>query len=135
MRRTIVYFLLFCLAGCCKVYCDGTELMVSFEKFAASDTDSVYFISYVPASGQTQKVDSFLVTTPVLPAGTPSPVIQTLQSNYDWKVVLPSVNRQYLIQNFELTTEKCNCGGKRYKSIRSFLVNGVRKEGLFVALE
>lgn len=136
MKSFGVCFLFLLLAGCCKVYCDGTELMVSFEKFKARETDTVLFVSYVPNTGHTQVVNSFRIAAPVLPSDTSrSAVVQSLSSAYDWKVTLPSANRQFLLENFELTTEKCNCGGKKYKAIRSFAVNGSRKEGLFVALE
>lgn len=135
MRLTLFCLLVFGIVSCCKEYCDGTALMVSFEKFKANDTDTVSFVSYVPATGQTRKVDSFALISPVLPPNARSSVTQTLNSAYDWKIILPSVSKQYLLQDFELTTEKCNCGGKKYKAIRSYLVNGVRKEGLFLAVE
>ncbi|HET7897466.1 MAG TPA: hypothetical protein VFL47_07345 [Flavisolibacter sp.] len=135
MKTITAFLFLFLFAGCCKEYCDGSELLVSFENFRARQTDTVYFVSYVPKTGRTQVVDSFRVLSQVLPTDTSrSSVVQSLSSAYDWKVTLPSASKQYLFENFDLTTEKCNCGGKKYKSIRSFSVNGARKEGLFIAL-
>jgi hypothetical protein len=137
MIKTILSFLLLILlTGCCKVYCDGTELIVSFERFRARETDSVFFVGYKPGTGLTQRTDSFLHTTRVLPTDTSrSTVVQLLSANYDWKITLPAVRKQFLVNNFEFTTEKCNCGGKKYKAVKRFFVNGVEKEGLFLAVE
>lgn len=136
MKTIPAFLLLLLLAGCCKVYCDGTELTISFEKFRAKETDTVLFVSYVPKSGQTQVVDSFRILSQIAPSDTSrSSVAQSISAKYDWVVTLPSVNKQYVFENFDFTTEKCNCGGKKYKAIQSFSVNGIRKEGLSVVLE
>ena len=136
MKFLVAFCLLLLLAGCCKVYCDGTELTVSFEKFRARETDTVLFVRYVPKTGRSQVVDSFRMVAQVLPSDTSrSPVVRSISSAYDWTITLPSVHKQFLIENFDLATEKCNCGGTKYKAIRSFSVNGNRKEGLYIALE
>lgn len=136
MKRIAVLVLLFVFAGCCKMYCDGTDLVVSFEKFKATETDTVLFVRYLPNTNQTQVVDTARITTQISPADTSrSAVARSLSSAYDWKVLLPAAGRQYVFEHFDFTTEKCNCGGKKYKAIRSFSVNGTRKEGLFLALE
>ena len=135
MKTIVAVFSVMLFAGCCKVYCDGTDLGLGFQKFKAKDTDTVLFVKYLPGSAQTKPVDTSRILYRVAPTDTThSSVVYQISSGYDWKVLLPSVNRQFVFESFELTTEKCNCGGK-YKAIKSFLLNGVRKEGLFVALE
>jgi len=124
------------LAGCCKVHCDGTELGISFEKFKARDTDTVLFISYLPGSGQTQMADSFRILSAISPTDTSkSSIAHSISSKYDWKVFLPSLNKQYVFEGFELNADKCRCGGAQYKYITGFLVNGIRKEGMFIRLD
>jgi hypothetical protein len=136
MKTVFAFLLLFVFAGCCKMYCDGTELAVSFETFKARDTDTVLFVSYAPGTGRMQKVDSFSILSQLSPADTSrSSVVRSLNAAYEWKVTLPSVSKQYIFENFDFTTEKCNCGGKKYKAIRSYLLNGIRKEGLFIAVD
>ena len=133
--KAMLVFVLFLLAGCCKVYCDGTDLTLSFEKFKARDTDTVLFVSYLPGTAQTTVVDTFRIHYQISPTDTThSSVSHSISSRYDWKVLLPSLNRQFVFEDFKLTNEKCNCGGK-YKVVKSFTVNGTRKEGLSIALE
>jgi hypothetical protein len=61
MRVVTSFIVLFLLTGCCKVYCDGSELLVSFEKFKARDADTVVFVNYLPATGLTRVVDTFRI--------------------------------------------------------------------------
>lgn len=123
-------------AGCCKVYCDGTELGVGFRKFKAIDTDTVLFIKYELGTQQTTIIDSFFIRYTIpLTDTSQSSVSHSISSGYDWKIKITSLNKQYLVTGFELTTKHCNCGGKKYKAIEGFLVNGTRKEGLFLDLE
>jgi len=136
MKYLVACCLFLLLAGCCKVYCDGTELTLNFGKFRARETDTVLFVRYIPKTGWSQVVDSFRILAPASPSDTShSSVVRSISSAYDWKVTLPSANKQFVIENFEFTTEKCNCGGTKYKAIRSFSVNGTRKEGLYIDLE
>jgi hypothetical protein len=126
---------LFVIAGCCKVYCDGRELGISFRKFKARDTDTVIFSRYVPKTGFTKLVDSTPIFSVIAPLDTTrSSLSYSISSSYDWKIWIPSLNRQFLFENFELTNEKCNCGGK-YKAIGSYTLDGVQKQGLFLELE
>lgn len=136
MKTLLALFILFFLAGCCKVYCDGKDLGLSFEKFKAKDTDTVLFVKYQPATAQTKAIDTSRILYKISQTDTTqSSVAYEISSNYDWKILLPSLNRQFVFEGFELTNEKCNCGGAKYKAIKSFVVNGVRKEGLFISLE
>lgn len=137
MRILLAGILLVMFAGCCKVYCDGRNLGISFRKFKAGQTDTVIFISYMPNANFASKVDSFALISPVPPPydTLPSSVSYSLSSAYDWRVTVPSVNRQFLLQNFQLTTERCSCGGNRYKSISSFTLNGATKSGLYLEVE
>lgn len=135
MRGIVCILLLIFFTGCCKVYCDGTELAVSFRKFKAVDTDTVLFVSYQPGSGQTKPVDTARFLYQISSTDTTrSSFSHSISSSYDWKIQLPSLNRQFVIENFALSREKCRCGGS-YKAIKSFAVNGAQKEGLFIELE
>ncbi|MDQ3277191.1 MAG: hypothetical protein M3Q06_02630 [Bacteroidota bacterium] len=135
MKPIVAVFTFFLLAGCCKVMCIGDEITISFEKFRAVETDTVLFVRY-PGNGGTQALDSFHVTTVVSPADTGrSRVAQSISASSHWKIKVPSLNKEYRIENFDFTTAKCNCGGKKYKSVNSFTVNGQRKEGQFLRLE
>ena len=136
MRCFLSFIILILIAGCCKVHCDGTELGVSFRHFKANDTDTVLFFSYAPNSGRTQVVDSFRIISVISPADTSrSSVSHAISSKYDWNIILPSLNKQYIIEGFELNSDRCKCGGSEYKYISRFLVNGVRKEGMSISLD
>ncbi|MDB5206713.1 MAG: hypothetical protein JWR72_1788 [Flavisolibacter sp.] len=136
MKVILSLLLFFLVTGCCKVYCDGTELGVSFRKFKAVDTDTVLFTKYQPGTQQTTIIDSFLISYAIPATDTfQSTVSHSISSAYDWKITVASVNKQYIITGFELTGEHCNCSGKNYKAIKSFLVNGDRKQGLYVDVE
>ena len=135
MKLIFVACAFWLLAGCCKEICIGDEVTVSFERFKALETDTVLFVRY-PPHNSTLALDSFRVVSQISSLDTSrSSVAQSLSASYHWKVSLPSLNRDYRFENFDFTTEKCNCGGKNYKSVRSYTVNGVRKEGLFIRLE
>lgn len=134
MRTLLAGCIIVLLAGCCKVYCDGRELGISFRTFKAADTDTVVFVSYLPKT--TTKVDSFAIVS-IISANdtTRSSVSHAISSAYDWKITLSSINREFAIENFQLKKDQCSCGGSEYQLISSFTVNGVRKNGLSVDLE
>ena len=124
------------MAGCCKVYCDGRDLGISFQKLKASDTDSVLFISYKSKTALSQTIDSSWVYSIISPADTTrSSLFKTISSENDWKIFIPSINKYYIITEFETSTEKCECGGNKYKLIRSYKLNGTFKDGLFLELD
>ena len=135
MKRRLAVFSVLVLAGCCKEMCIGDEVTISFERFRAQETDTVWFVRYTPEN-PTQPLDSFRILSQVAPADTGrSSVAHSLSTNFHWAVRLPSLNKEYRFENFDFTTEKCNCGGKKYKSVKSYTVNGMRQEGLFIRLE
>ena len=136
MWYLLIAYIVFMLAACCKVYCEGNELAVSFRKFRATETDTVLFVRYQPQTGFSRVIDSMPVFSVVPPADTSfSTLTHFISSSYDWKVFIPAVNRQFLFEKFQLTNEKCNCGGTKYKAISSFQLNGVSKKGLWVELQ
>lgn len=99
MRFLVPCVMLVFFAGCCKMYCEDTELTLSFEKFKARDTDTVYFVSYQPKSGLTQVVDTFRILSVIPAADTSrSSVFHYISSQYDWKVIVPSLNREYVLR-------------------------------------
>ena len=123
------------LAGCCKEMCIGDEVTISFERFRAVETDTVWFVRYSP-DNNTQALDSFRILSQVAPIDTGrSSVAQSIAASFHWTVRLPSLNKEYRFENFDFTTEKCNCGGKKYKSVKSYTVNGIRQDGQFIRLE
>jgi hypothetical protein len=135
MKIILAVFSFLLLAGCCKEMCIGDEVAISFERFRATETDTVWFVRYAP-DNPAQALDSFRILSQVAPADTGrSSVTHSIAANFHWAVRLPSLNKEYRFENFDFTTEKCNCGGKKYKSVRSYTVNGLRQEGLFILLE
>jgi hypothetical protein len=136
MKVFINGLILIVFAGCCKVYCDGRELALSFRNFKAVDTDTVIFVSYLPNTNFSVKIDSLALIYSI-PATdtTKSSFSHTISSAYDWRVEISSLNKEYKISNFQLTTERCKCGNTKYKSISSFTVDGIQKEGLYLQIE
>ncbi|RYZ29531.1 MAG: hypothetical protein EOO10_06000 [Chitinophagaceae bacterium] len=134
MRVLVTMFFVLLVAGCCKVYCDGRDLGISFRKFKTVETDTVVFESYLPKTNT--KVDSFAFAATVPPTdSTQSTFSYPVSSAYDWKITLPSINKEFVIENFKLTKDQCSCSGREYHLISSFTVNGVKKNGLSLELE
>lgn len=120
--------------GCCKADCIGKEASASFANFKAADTDSVLMVRYRPNTSFSSLVDSSWMYSKVSPTDTTrSSVILWFYGTEDTRVYLPSLNKTYLFTGFEF--EKRRCCGERVEVVRSFLVNGVRKEGMNVVLE
>ncbi|HEY1021632.1 MAG TPA: hypothetical protein VGE06_04940 [Flavisolibacter sp.] len=135
MKTILAVFSLLLLAGCCKEMCIGDEVTISFERFRATETDTVWFARYAP-DNPAQALDSFRILSQVASTDTGrSSVTHSISANFHWTVRLPSLNKAYRVENFAFTTEKCNCGGKKYKSVRSYTVNGRQQESLFIRLE
>jgi hypothetical protein len=134
MKITLAFFLFILFAGCCKEICIGGEVTISFEKFRAVETGTVWFVRYPPGSGQALDSFSVLSIVPATDTGR-SAVSQNISVDYNWTVRLPSLNREYRFENFDFTTENCSCTGEKYKLVNSFTVNGQRQEGEFIRLE
>jgi hypothetical protein len=135
MKTILAVFSFLLLTGCCKEMCIGDEVTISFERFRAVETDTVWFVRYA-TENNIQALDSFRILSQVAPTDTGrSSVAQSISANHHWTVRLPSLNKEYRFENFDFTTEQCNCSGKKYKSVRSYTVNGMRQEGLFIRLE
>ena len=134
MKLIFAFAVIFLAAGCCKIICVDGEVTISFEKFKAAETTTVVFVRYPP--GSTQALDSFSVLS-IVPVGdtSRSAVAHSISVDYNWTVRLPALNKEYRIENFVFTKEKCNCTGDEYKSVNSFTVNGERKDGDFIRLE
>jgi hypothetical protein len=137
MNRNIFWLLIvFLITACCKVYCDGRNLHISFQKLKSVDTDSVLFIRYKPKTGLMQTIDSSWLYNSVSPADSSrSSLFHTISSDNDWKIYLPSINLYYTITDFVTTTEKCKCGGDKYKLLRTYKLNGITKECLSLQLD
>ncbi|HWI93139.1 MAG TPA: hypothetical protein VNT20_17800 [Flavisolibacter sp.] len=117
-------------SGCCKVYCEeNAELNVLFGNFRVADADTVYIIRYNKATQQIS--DSTAIINIVSPADTVnhSSLYRALSPTYDWKIVLPSVNKQYLFTQIETESGKCPCGGGHYTRISNYHLNNQTQTG------
>lgn len=138
MRKllAICIFPVIVFAGCCKVECIGNEVTVSFEKLKAKDTDTVVVFRYRPGTNFSVLVDSAWMYRPVSPADTSnSQLVEFISGHLDNKVFLQSVNKSYQFSEFETDQVNCKCNGGKTQIVRSFLLNGVRKQGNNVVLE
>lgn len=136
-RKALFYIcLLLALAGCCKEMCIGNEIVVSFEKLKAIDTDTVLVVKYQPGTQLVKGLDTARIYSNVAPTDTSkSRVFHTITSGFDWKILVPSVSKFYTVTDFILTKQRCPCGGNTYPSIEAYRVNNVRKEGFFISLD
>lgn len=139
--KTLILFLLTLVAvaifsGCCKVYCEeNPELLVLFGNFKVVDADTVYIIRY--NKGTQQISDSTTIINQVSPADTinHSALNRALSPTYDWKIVLPSVKKQYLVTQIETESGKCPCGGGNYTRISKYLLNNQTQTGGAINLQ
>ena len=130
----IVTVILF--AGCCKEYClKNPQVHISFQNFKAVDTDTVFVLRY--ESGGSRQMDSSALIKSVSPADTAnySSVYLDITPETDWKIVLPSRNKQYVFSDFEVVSGRCNCGGGKYRAVSRYKLNGVQKEGSLLIAE
>jgi hypothetical protein len=126
--------IVFIINACCKAECIGRTVNISFFKLRAINTDSISVISYTPGSNHTQKIDSNFIHSPVAANDTSySRLYQTVYSEHDWKIINHSLNTEYRLNNFE--TEKVKCCGEKAVVVRSFSLNGVRKQGDYLELD
>ncbi len=138
-KRILVLFCccgLVVITGCCKVYCGDVELGVDFSGMKAIDTDTVFFLGYKKDSDFQERVDSTAIITRVAETDTNhSGLFHTLPLGKDWKVAIPSVQKEYYITDFIVEKENCSCGGNDYNVIKYFTINGERKEGMNYRVE
>lgn len=136
MKKHIYPLLLFLAAGCCQAECPTADVMVSFERFRSSDVDSVLTVRYRPGTHFTERLDSTWTYTPVAATDTSwSRLYKTIFGMEDTRIFLPSVNKTFRFTDFELESIRCPCNGGRTRVVRSFAVNGIRKEGTTAVLE
>jgi len=113
------------LCACCQGECEGCGIFVSFEKFNATEADTVLFVEYVPGTAQQQVRDSQWIYNPTLPADTTkSFLMRDLFCNADWTIFIPAVNRSYLVTAIQTKLEKCPCQGGKQPSVQQYAVNG-----------
>lgn len=126
--------IVFIIYGCCKAECMNRMITISFLKLRAVNADSISRISYRAGSNYTQKVDSNFISRPV-PAGDTSfaNLVDVVYADYDWKIINHSLNKEYWLNGFEVEKRKC-CGEKAYL-VRSFYLDGIKKEGDFAELQ
>ena len=126
--------IIFIICGCCQAECINRTVTISFRELRAINSDSVSVLSYQPGSNFTQRLDSNFIHTPVAVSDTNySSLFHTLFADHDWKIINHSLNKEYRLNNFEV--EKLRCCGERAYVVRSFVVNGTRKEGDFLDIE
>ena len=114
--------------------CIDKTLFIRFRNIRAVNTDSVSFISYIPNSGFSQRVDSVFVNTPVAATDTSfSYLFRELYAELDWKIINHSLNTEHRINNFVLEKIQC-CSDKGYV-VRSFMVNNVKQTGDYLEIQ
>ena len=131
-------FILFCFlaAGCCQAECPTADVMVSFERFRSADVDSVLTVRYKPGTHFTERLDRTWTFAPVAATDTTfSRLYKTIFGVADTRIFLSSVNKTFRFTDFELESIRCPCNGGRTQVVRSFAVNGIRKEGTTAVLE
>ena len=123
-------------ASCCKAECITADVMISFEKLKARDTDSVLVIMYRPGTSFSVQIDSTWTYTPVsIPDTSNSGLVKSIPGHVDSKIFLSSLNKAYLFTGYELENINCACEGNKTQVVRSFFLNSVRKQGNNVALD
>lgn len=118
------------LPACCKVYCEeNPELLVLFGNYRVADVDTVYIIRY--NKGTQQISDSAAIINNVSPTDTinHSALNKSLSPAYDWKIVVPSLNKQYLFSQIQTESGKCPCGGGNYTRISKYYLNNQLQTG------
>jgi hypothetical protein len=126
--------IVFVINGCCKAECINRSVTISFLKLRAVNTDSVSIISYTTGSNYTQRVDSNFINRPVPANDTSfSNLVDVIYADHDWKIIIHSLNKEYRLNNFDVDKRRC-CGEKAY-IVRSFYLDGVRKESDFAELQ
>jgi hypothetical protein len=126
--------IVFIITACCKAECISRTVSISFFKLRSINTDSISVISYATGSNYTQKVDSNFIHSPVAANDTSySRLFQTVYAERDWKIINHSLHTQYRLNNFE--TEKVKCCGEKAYVVRSYSLNGNRKDGDFLEIE
>jgi hypothetical protein len=108
MKAYVFLLLPLLLIGCCKAECTAPELVVSFQRLKATETDKLLLIRYNPAVGFSQPSDSVWKYTTVVPTDTTQSLVREWLDAYsNWKIVLPSINRQYRISSVEVKSFNC----------------------------
>ena len=125
MKTLILVVIVFTLGACCKGECEPTQgVLISIRNLQAVDTDTVYMVRYKANTGFAERLDTVKRFNPV-PAGSTSPstFMEELDFTNDWKVIIPAVNKEYFISDFETVTERCSCTGDKYVRVKKFSLN------------
>lgn len=122
-----------CMQSCCKADCVDGALIASFENFRAVDIDTILLVKYQQGSQQQKIID----TTYRIRSTSPTDTFTIYHSEhllypFDWKIIIPALNKQYLVSDFQLKTFKC-CGEKA-KGVTAYKLNNVQQQGGFLQL-
>lgn len=139
MKQLLLVFLtVFILTSCvrCLEKCQDEGVYVRVQNMQAVDTDTVYLIKYKVNTGFTEKIDTVKRYTNI-PVGStlPSTFFDILDSNNDWKVVIPALNKEYFISNIKTGTASCSCEPGNYRTVEKFHFNTIEKEGNSIVLD
>ena len=135
MRFILILFIASAyLQGCCKAECINGELIASFENFRAIDIDTILLIKYQQGLLQQRAID----TTYSIRNTNATDTFRIYHAErllypFDWKIVIPPLNKQYIISDFQLKTFRC-CGEKA-KRVTSYKLNNVQQQGDFLKLQ
>ena len=118
----------FIINACCKAECISRTVTISFFKLRAVNADSISILRYALGSNYSQWIDSNFYHYPVPANDTSfSKLADIVFSEHDWKIINHSLNKEYRLNNFE--TEKVKCFGEKSFVVRSFSLDGIRKQG------
>jgi hypothetical protein len=126
----------FTLYACCKAECikDNT-LTVIFQNFKHRDTDTVLLVRYKKGASITQPLDStWKYSAPVSPDTAWSQLNLMLQSDTDWQVYIPALNKRYMVSDLNVASSECNCERGRSVFVRSYKLDGTEQMGSLLFL-
>lgn len=110
-------------------------ISISFENYGVFETDTVYMVSYERSSNFTARKDSFAYILPNVASDTSrQPQIRSIHPDKDWKIRVPSLNKEFRISDYEVVSAECECGPSKYGMIKSYKLNGNSETTLYLRL-
>lgn len=137
MKKLLVAFITtLMLYSCCKEYCEDQRLLVWGRNLQYTDVDTIFLIKYKPGTNFTERLDTInqYMIQPTGNNSQPVSFFKSLESNTDWKIVIPALNKEYFISNIETEKQRCNCEPGTYQTVRTFRFNNATIEGSSVDL-
>lgn len=142
MRNITINFLilgfLFFINSCCsKKYCVSADNIyeIKFYQFSQADLDTITILSFLKNSNFTSSVDSFTTEGSNNGDYFSANMIDNLNINLDYKIILTSIGKVFTLTDFE--TQKVGCNGcfpyqpkdDFYDKLIAYQINGQRHSG------